>query len=180
MKPGLFAAAAIAASTIPTMANAATLVVGGGWQSFYFGSAGSAIQTSSGDATYDFTLSQAAELHVTDAYSIGDRFKFFNFGTAIGTTGAFNPAGPVTSDAATAFAGNTYSKMSVLLGPGTYSLSGIATASPYGSGGAYIELAPATGNAVPEPSTWALMIGGYLLVGAAMRYRGRKLNAGYY
>lgn len=180
MKPGLLAAAAIAASTIPTVASAATLVVGGGWQTFYFGATGSAIQTSSGDTTYSFTLAQAAELHVVDAYNIGDMFRFFNFGTVLGTTGAFNPAGPATSDPATAFAGNTYSKMSILLTPGSYSLSGITTASPYGAGGAYIELAPATGNAVPEPSTWALMIGGYLLVGAAMRYRGRKLNAGYY
>lgn len=180
MKTGLIAAAAIAATAVPNVANAATLVVGSGWQTFYFGGVGSAISAPSGDTSYDFTLTQAAELRVVDAFSIGDTFQFYNFGAALGATGAFNPAGSATTDATTAFAGNTYSKMSVLLTPGSYSISGIATASPYGAGGAYIELASATRNAVPEPSTWAMMIAGYLVVGAAMRYRGRKLNAGYY
>ncbi|MES2289338.1 MAG: PEPxxWA-CTERM sorting domain-containing protein [Pseudomonadota bacterium] len=180
MKPAVFAAIALAANTMPTVdAHAATLVVGSGWQTFYFGSTGSSIYAPSGDTTYTFSLAQAAELQVTDAFSIGDTFRFFNFGTAIGSTGAFNAAGPATSDAATAFAGSSYSKMSVLLGPGNYSLTGIATASPYGGGGAFIQLARVE-NAIPEPSTWALMIAGYLLVGGCMRYRGRKLNAGYY
>lgn len=180
MKPAVLAALTLAASTIPTVnAQAATLVVGGGWQTFYFGGTGSSIYAPSGDAAYTFTLAEAAELHVTDAFSIGDTFRFYNFGASIGSTGAFNASGPTTSDAATAFAGTSYSRMSVLLGPGNYSLTGIATASPYGGGGAYIELAPVE-NPVPEPSTWALMIAGYLLVGGCMRYRGRKLNAGYY
>lgn len=39
---------------------------------------------------------------------------------------------------------------------------------------------PALQNAVPEPTTWGMMIAGYLLVGVALRYRGRKLNTGYY
>jgi hypothetical protein len=34
-------------------------------------------------------------------------------------------------------------------------------------------IASATGNAVPEPATWAMMIGGFGLLGAAARRRGR-------
>jgi len=34
-------------------------------------------------------------------------------------------------------------------------------------------------SAVPEPSTWALMLGGFGLIGAAVRYRRRKLIVAY-
>lgn len=182
MKSSRFAVLALAVTTMSTTStHAATLVTGTGWKTFYFGGAGSSIyDPASGDTAYDFTLASAAELHVVDAFSIGDAFKIFNFGNAIGSTGAFNVNGAITGDAATAFAGTTYSKLSLMLGPGSYSISGIATASPFGAGAAYIELAPAAQNPVPEPATWALMIGGYLLIGGFMRYRGRKLNAGYY
>lgn len=180
MKLSHFAALALATAATPyASASAATLVVGAGWKSFYFGGSGSAISDLSGDTNYNFTLASAAELHVVDAYSIGDTFKIFNFGNTIGSTGAFDINAPVTGNAAVAFAGTGYSKLSVVLAPGKYSLSGIATSSPFGGGGAYIELAPTNQNAVPEPATWMMMICGYLVVGAIIRHRGRKLNAGY-
>lgn len=181
MKPAALAAVTLMASAISaTNASAATLVVGGGWQPFYFGGTGSAITSPSGDTSFNFVIASAAELRVVDAFSIGDTFKLFNSGNVIGSTGAFNLGGATTTDPAIAFAGNTYSKFSIALNPGSYSISGIATASPYGGGAGYIELASVAPNPVPEPSTWAMMIAGYLLVGVVMRYRGRKLNAGYY
>jgi hypothetical protein len=33
-----------------------------------------------------------------------------------------------------------------------------------------------TGNAVPEPASWALMIGGFGLAGAALRRRGTQVR----
>lgn len=87
---------------------------------------------------------------------------------------------PSIDHTAEVFAGNSRSKKWILPGAANHGFSGIATASPHGVGGPDISLVPARQNAVPEPATWTLMIGGYLLVGAAMRYRGRTLNAGYY
>lgn len=40
-------------------------------------------------------------------------------------------------------------------------------------------IAIATVSAVPEPATWALMLAGFAMVGAAVRYRRRKLAVGY-
>ncbi len=37
----------------------------------------------------------------------------------------------------------------------------------------------ATGGAVPEPATWAMMIGGFGMVGGAMRYRRRKTSISF-
>ncbi len=37
----------------------------------------------------------------------------------------------------------------------------------------------ATGGAVPEPATWAMMIGGFGMVGGAMRYRRRKTTVSF-
>jgi len=44
------------------------------------------------------------------------------------------------------------------------------------SGGGVIITDPNPGGAVPEPATWAMMIGGFALVGGAMRGRTRKVS----
>lgn len=38
---------------------------------------------------------------------------------------------------------------------------------------------PGIGNAVPEPSTWAMMLTGFGMVGGAMRYRRRSLKVNF-
>jgi hypothetical protein len=39
--------------------------------------------------------------------------------------------------------------------------------------------APPVGSAVPEPATWAMMIGGFGMVGGSMRYRRRKTTVSF-
>ena len=88
-----------------------------------------------------------------------------------------NPANEGTSasnnfDAA--FASPLFSHGSYVLGPGTYSVSANVVLSPYGGGGGGGGGAQlVSGGAVPETATWALMLGGFGLVGSAMR-GGRK------
>jgi PEP-CTERM motif len=59
------------------------------------------------------------------------------------------------------------------------SFSGIAKSIDFGGGANFvayddITFGSATPGAVPEPATWAMMIGGFGMVGGAMRYRRRK------
>jgi hypothetical protein len=152
-------------------ASAATLTVDGGWSLFGFGPTGSAIyDVATETSTYNFTLTENALLNVTDAFDFGDTFSFFNNGVALASTGTFDSIN-YTNNADVAFAGTSYAKFSVLLSAGSYSLTGIATASPQGQGGAFVQLASVPAAAVPEPATWGMMLVGFGVVGAGMRRR---------
>jgi hypothetical protein len=172
----LLVGAALAGSLFAANAQAATLVVDGGWTLFLFGGSGSNITDSgTGALSYDFLLGDTATLNVTDAFVVGDVFQIFDNGVSLFTTGPFNLAGGTTSDPDTAFAGSIYSHGSIVLGAGSHSITGIATSSPTGSGGAYIELVK--GGAVPEPATWAMMIAGFGMVGYMARRRTARVAA---
>lgn len=165
----LLVGAVLASSLFAANAQAATLVVDGGWSKFFFGVTGSSIyDSSSSDLSYDFVLSGSALLKVTDAFAIGDVFEIFDNGVSIFSTGAFDVGGVITTDPDIAFGGGAYSYGSLLLGAGSHKITGLATASPFGSGGAFIEL---KGSAVPEPATWAMMIIGFGLAGVSLRRR---------
>jgi hypothetical protein len=167
----VFALGTALALALSAPASAATLAVGDGWTLFGFGATNSSIyDVATGDATYDFTLTQAALLDVTDAFDFGDTFSFSNFGVKFADTGAFDSI-DYTNNPDIAFAGTSYSKGSFLLSAGTYSISGIATASPSGAGGSFIRLSAVPTAAVPEPATWGMMILGFGLIGGAMRRR---------
>jgi hypothetical protein len=45
------------------------------------------------------------------------------------------------------------------------------------SGDGSITIAPAAGSAVPEPSTWAMMLAGFAGLGWLARTRGRKTSS---
>lgn len=171
LKTAAIAALAFAAF-VP--ANAAVLTPDSGpefgtWTRFFFGGVGSPITDSAtGDDFWTVTLATAGELHVTDAFVIGDQWELFVDGSSVGVSGAFDLGGPETTDPNIAFGGDVYSWLSYALAPGTYTIAGTTIASPTGSGGAFIRV---VSGAVPEPASWALMIAGFGMVGAAVRRR---------
>jgi len=134
-------------------ANAATvpITVDGEWHGFSFGSA-----DSPWDTLFTFTLTGTATMTVTDAYLSGDQFEVFNFGDSIGLTSMPTTQGSGTSDFDYAAANPQWSTGVWVFGPGSYSISGIAVLSPYGSGGAGLML-ESGGSAVPLPgAVWLL------------------------
>jgi hypothetical protein len=59
-------------------------------------------------------------------------------------------------------------------GAGSNSLTVRGTNGGNGSFGGSLSFTPATVAAIPEPATWAMMLGGFGMVGGAMRARRRK------
>lgn len=170
IRPIIFCATA-AVALAATPANATTLILDAGWAYFDFDGVGSSF-----DQTFDFTLAGPGFLNLTDAFAVGDIFELTINGIAQGNTSTPGAGPSLGGDADAAFNSGYYSRGSYALGAGSYNVSGVATASPFGSGGAYIQLA-STGlaGAVPEPATWAFMIFGFGAIGGAMRLR-RKAN----
>ncbi len=157
---------------IISRAHAVVLNVGAGWQDFGFSGVGSSF-----DTDFTFTLLDHASFRVTDAFLDGDRFAI-NGAPPLLTSNPANDGTQVTSDFDAAFASQKYSHASFELAPGSYTITGTVLSSPCGSGTAAAELvattAPAMAAAVPEPSTWAMMILGFCGLGF-MAYR-RKQN----
>ena len=152
---------------IPNL-SASAVTVDAGWYGFCFGGPGSAITAGcQNDATagtvgdlVTFTATKPVLFDITDAFEKGDTFHVdINSGAIVFTTPGVptDSSGSVT-DPNVAFADPTYSHSSVLLGPGVYSIDVTAASSPFGSGGAYLQVATAT----PEPSSLALVLCGSL------------------
>ena len=146
---------------------AGAYTVGDGWQRFSFGDQGSGLIP-----TLEFTASSCTVLTVTDAYATGDQFEIFDNAASLGLTSA--PADPPyyetgISDPDAAIASGLFSFVYFNLGAGSHVISGIATSSPWGGGGAWWRVDPAT--AVPEPSTFALLGIGLAGLGFAVRRR---------
>jgi len=170
----LAVASVLALTAVPAVSAVLTPDAGpenGNWTVFFFGGVGSMIEDSStGDAFWTVTLATSGELHVTDAFVIGDQWDMFVDGVSIGITGSFNLGGSVTSDPNVAFGGDDYSWLSFALAPGTYTITGTTFSSPVGGGGSFIRVVT-TDAVIPEPATWAMLIAGFGLVGAAARRR---------
>ncbi len=164
----LVGVALLAASTA-SMAD--PIGVDAGWYGFCFGGAGSpatnGCQNSgigSAGNPFTFALSGPGLLKVTDAFDIGDTFDVFVNSVLAFTTSAPG-AGASTSNPDVAFASGYYSAGSLLLAAGNYSIDIFANQSPFGSGGAYVEIE----SAIPLPGTLALV--GLGLAGLGLRRR---------
>ena len=170
------AAAALSFCLTPSL-SASGIAVDAGWYGFCFSDAGSAISAGcQNDATagpvgdlVTFTATGPVMFDITDAFQKGDSFDVnINSGAITFTTSSVpvDPSG-ATTDPNLAFADPTYSSGSVLLGPGSYTVDVTVDSSPYGGGGAYLQVASV--SSVPEPSSMFLVGGGLLATFLAKR-----------
>lgn len=175
-----FFRAAVAAAVLATAGSAqAGAIAVDTWYNFGFGSTGSPLTTPFAvDAGFGavavpdagpwtFTLTGNAELFWTDLEISGDRFEFFDFGVSIGTSGPDVPFASSTGTCiACALADTNYGKGSVILGPGSHSLTGTFLGVVGFGDGAFI-----VRTGVPEPGSLALL--GLALAGLAAARRRR-------
>lgn len=196
-RKALLIAAAAAAIVAANSANAQfvqqPLTYEAGWQEFGWSDGAGSIWTDGSFGPlveYTFTVSGPSpeELQVADGYNAGDEFAFLltDLSTGMGqiyytTPSAYNP--DVYSPSY--YIGNNYgaafypdeapyfSHLELTLGDGSYSVIGVVTQTTLtefgifsccGTGG--IQLTD-----VPEPSSWALMLLGFGVLGAALRHR---------
>jgi PEP-CTERM motif len=181
---GLLAAAALTAiASGPARADDVILLDGGNWYSFFYGAPGNfpEFQNSdfTADLTFDFTLTAASVLYVADGFFDGDQYslELTDLGTSVTTDYTSSAPGLtanyIDSNFDLAFApGSTYSHIAINVGPGSYTLTGEAIQSPYGSGQGGIKL----GGSVPEPAVWTMMMVGFGGLGAMLR-RARRTSA---
>ena len=129
--------------------------------------------------SFTFTLASQAVLKVVDAGFAGDQFQIFNGVTSLGLTSAVpltafenNPSNAGTNfDAAFADHAN-FSFLSLLLDPGTYTITGALTQSvslggqPLNATVGALSVTP-----VPLPAALPLMVSGLALLGGSIRRR---------
>jgi hypothetical protein len=173
----LLGAVAVLATATPAMAGPIT--IDSGWYGFCFGGilspATEGCQNEASDTegnAFTFNATGDVVLKVTDAFQHGDTFFVFDFGSFLFATPlvAVNPSADVT-DPDLAFADPTYSHGSAILGAGAHSIQIFTGNSPFGGGGAYMEVETAP---VPEPTSLALLGGAMAAMGA---YRRRRRQA---
>jgi len=175
-RSALAALAIVGAMTAaPVTSQASPIAVDAGWYGFCFGGAGSpatsGCQNSGVGVTGNSTTFNALApvlFQITDAFNYGDTFDVWVDGVFAFTTNAVASALGGVSDPDAAFADPLYSHGSILLAAGLHSIDVFANASPFGGGGAYLQVI----SAVPEPATLALL--GIALAGLAVRRRSRN------
>ena len=164
-----FGAVSLALASIP--ASAAVLKLDGGWKDFEFAGFGS-LWTE----TFEFILTDNAQLKVTDAFTSGDLFLVFINGDAQGFTSFPETTGDeIGSDYSAAFLDPRWSSASYLLGPGSYTVSGQAFLSPFGQGRGAVRLV----SVIPEPATWLMLVLGFGAMGQVVRARRTRLRLTY-
>jgi hypothetical protein len=144
-----------------TSVYAGPINVDAGWYGFCFGGDGSAATAGcqnsgigvSGNST-TFTTLVPVLFKITDAFDKGDQFEVYINSVLTFTTPDVPVVGAAVSNPDLAFADLSYSHGSWLLNAGSYSINVFAYDSPWGGGGAYLEVETAS---VPEPTTILLL-----------------------
>lgn len=167
---------------------AAAPIVLNQWYNFGFGGVGAGLTDGGGtinginpasvDAPatpWTFTLSSPGTLYVTDGFLSGDQFEITDFGGVIGATSAPGN-GNCGNNITNCWNDATMSKGTFALAAGNHSISGTVLLSPFGSGAGFFQVVGRGGGAVPEPGTWLMMIGGFAVMGGALRRRQRELS----
>lgn len=187
-----FALAALMAAVFAAPAHATDLALpaNGQWQMFSIDDLNSnAFDTrwfdDSNGSVLSFTFTVGAgmvgTLTVVDGSFAGDTFSVTNFGAALGTTSAV-PVGtyeaPVDAgyDFDAALANPLFSRGVFTLGEGSYSISGQLLQSVTFGGtalNATVGAVQLTVSAVPEPSTFAMLLAGFGVMGMLARRRAR-------
>jgi hypothetical protein len=152
---------------LPISSFAGPITVDAGWYGFCFGGAGSPATAGCQNEgigttgnTFTFTAASSVLFKITDAFQAGDTFDvFINSAVVTFTTPAVATDGAATvKNPDLAFADPIYSHHSLLLAAGIYNIDVYANQSPFGVGGAYLEVE--TARAVPEPMTLLLLLAG--------------------
>ena len=156
--------------------SATTLVVANtGWQYDQVDTHGG---TSIG-SDYSFTIAPGfdAALSLTDAFVPGDTYSVTLFGSPRGSsvfaslpTPFVNSLGPFASTFAPAWLDNRFSHYQITFGTGVFSFS-VTGDGKSGVPAGFGYRLDTFKVGVPEPASWALMIGGLGLAGAALRRR---------
>jgi hypothetical protein len=175
MLKSIVAAVALVAFAAP--ASAVSLVVDSGWYYDFVVKQGGNADT----APYSFSLDMPAFLRLTDTNQPGDVFTASDIGRGLSFTTAFATDGvPVPNYDEVAWSDLRFSRFSQLLGPGRYSFDVTTQCEVSCPAGFAIRLdtAPPIAPGVPEPASWALIITGFGLAGAATRRRRAVAAAG--
>jgi hypothetical protein len=160
-------------------ASDSPITINAGWYGFCFEGPGSpATSGCQNDGVgvtgnpITFTTSVPVLFKITDAFDHGDTFDVnVNSGAITFTTPAVAVSDGDVSNPDLAFADPLYSHASVMLNPSSYSINVFAHASPFGGGGAYLEVV----SAVPEPTTLLLLGSGIMaVVGIRLKTRTMK------
>jgi hypothetical protein len=148
----------------------------GTWFDFAVGDVGDVWRSPLDGNPIMFTLTSASAftLRLVDVGFAGDRVEVLSGGTtALGTT-----SDVPTDDSVFAFTPDeafavpaTWSQGTWLLGAGTYSFTGSATASPFGGGAWAISALADTTPTIPEPGSWGLVLSALALAAASTRRR---------
>lgn len=155
-------------SAVPALADTA-LILGSGWQNDTLNTIGSPTSGSN----WTFTLTSGAHFSVVDCCVVGDTYTLS--GGTSGTTTFYAGTGVQSTGFYGSFWTNpSYGKIDKYLGAGTYAISITGD----GRGGVPAGLGVRLDATVPEPATWAMMIGGFGLVGLTMRRRAALSSAG--
>jgi len=157
---------ALLAASAPISATAAVLVADSGWHEDSIEAAGAP----SVNSDWTFTLAGAAILRINDGYGAGDSYSLFDGATLLATTSFAPGEGDIDGFDGNAWTDVNFSRLSYLFGPGSYSLTITGDGAAGLPAGFGVRL-DSVGSAVPEPATWAMMIGGFGAVGAVARRR---------